>query len=201
VKRECKSVNDNGNIGIGHAYTAAATCSNFDSHSHSYDASAALYSDHRLVKHRISDSRRYNTLKSLVHELDTLVHDHHGGNSAVGDKTKKCTTLNVLHEASKSNKKQQHEKETLAKAIQQLHHTDSDNDNDKDMNQYQYQYPYHSHSNESRARVRARTGSDTLTSLTLLEPSMSAFGIVLIKTRLSNGIRADVTDNIKEFIA
>ena len=82
-------------IGIGHADTAAATYSNSDSHSHSYDASAALNSDDRREKHRMSDARRYQVRKFLLHELDALVHDK--GDSS---KKKRCGTSKVLREAS-----------------------------------------------------------------------------------------------------
>jgi len=179
-------------------------------------SSSSLHSSSR-TKHQLSDARRYNTLKSLIKELDTIVHDT--GDAYMAMIKKRCSTSNVLHEATQSIKELKHEKQMLTKAIQQLQYNDSDSDNDNDMNinvntnmnmnRNQYPYPYHSNESPftpgSRARSpscsssSSRSSSSLSLSLTLLQPSMSAFGIVLLKTTM-HGNLSDLTDNVLEFL-
>src|ERR1700682_1646757 len=129
---------------------------------------------------------RYKTLKSLIQTLDRIVHDK-GDTYMIQKENRRCSTYNVLHEASESIRELKHEKEMLTKTIQNLHYNHTDNDNDMNFNINRNRNPYPYHSNQSPFASRSRSQSPSCSSslpLLLLEPSMSAFGIVLLKTAL-----------------
>jgi hypothetical protein len=158
----------------------------------------------RRMRHRMSDAKRYIALKSAVAELDAVIHDEE---SSLRLRNEKALAHNVLHEAVGVIERLRHEKETLTKKIQELH------DNDNDINDASYDIAnansnktkYNSNNNSFMERghglshFTSDSGSRSLScSLTLLEPSMSAFGIVMIKVSF-DGIRIDVTENIAEY--
>jgi hypothetical protein len=122
---------------------------------------------------------------------------------------RRCSAHRVLHEASASIRELKHEEEMLTKTIEKLQCSDSYDDNDthvniSNINMNQYPCTYGVSFNQlpftSGTGAQSPSCSSSSLPLLLLEPSMSAFGIILLKTAV-DGKRLDASENVTKLFA